>query len=80
MSSSRPVDDQLTVREFRASDGTADWPVVADGATTFFPTDSYATPARLVPAIGELEGVESGHVDIDVRLRWSHGPAVDEIG
>lgn len=61
------MSETITVREFRQSEGTADWPVLADGATTFFPTDSFATSARLLVALGELEGIDDGHVDVDVR-------------
>ncbi|NJD29617.1 MAG: Pterin-4-alpha-carbinolamine dehydratase [Chloroflexi bacterium] len=59
--------DTITVGEFRESAGMADWPVVADGATAFFPTHSYATSSRLVQAICELDGIDDGHADIDVR-------------
>jgi len=67
MSETNRTDPTITAREFRESDGTADWPVVADGATAFYPTDSYASSARLVQAIAELDGIDDGHVDIDVR-------------
>jgi 4a-hydroxytetrahydrobiopterin dehydratase len=59
--------ETLSITRFRESDGMADWPVLADGATTFFRTDSFADSARLVQAIGELEGIERHRPDIDVR-------------
>jgi 4a-hydroxytetrahydrobiopterin dehydratase len=59
--------DYISVREFRESLGTRDWPVLSDGATTFFRTDSFATAARLVQAIAGLEGIEDHRPYIDVR-------------
>jgi 4a-hydroxytetrahydrobiopterin dehydratase len=44
-----------------------DWPVLSDGATTFFRTDSFATAARFVQAIAGLDGIEDNRPDIDVR-------------
>jgi 4a-hydroxytetrahydrobiopterin dehydratase len=59
--------ETISVTEFREADGTQDWPVLGDGAATFFPTDSLATSARLVDAIAELAGVEGHRPDIDIR-------------
>ena len=59
--------DYISVREFRVAEGTADWPVLSNGATTFFRTESFAMSARLVHAIAGLEGVEEHQPGIDVR-------------
>jgi len=59
--------DYISVREFREAEGTADWPVLSNGATTFFRTESFAMSARLVHAIAGLEGVEEHRPGIDVR-------------
>jgi 4a-hydroxytetrahydrobiopterin dehydratase len=67
MSDQAKQTETLTAREFREAEGTADWPVVADGATAFFPTDNYAMSAALVGAISQLDDIDDGHVDLDVR-------------
>jgi 4a-hydroxytetrahydrobiopterin dehydratase len=67
MSETPPAIETISVTRFREADGTRDWPVLGDGATTFFPTGSFATSARLVQAIGELDGIEGHRPDIDVR-------------
>ena len=59
--------EPMTVHAFREAEGTADWPVIADGATTFFATDSLATSARLVGAIGAIEGIDDDPPRIDIR-------------
>jgi 4a-hydroxytetrahydrobiopterin dehydratase len=59
--------DYISVREFREAEGTRDWPVLSDGATTFFRTDSLTTAAKLVQAIAGLEGIDDHRPDIDVR-------------
>ena len=67
MSEAAGSKDYITAREFREAEGTADWPVLSNGATTFFRTDSFAMSARLVQAIAGLEGVEAHRPGIDVR-------------
>lgn len=57
----------ITVSQFHATEGTADWRVVGDGASAFFATGSLATAARLVQAIASLPGVEDHPPDVDVR-------------
>jgi 4a-hydroxytetrahydrobiopterin dehydratase len=59
--------DQLTVAQFREAEGTAGWPVLAEGATTFFRTPAFAASARLVEAISRIEGIDDGHTKIDIR-------------
>ena len=61
------VADGISARQFRESDGVADWRVLADGAYAFFRTQSFAAGARLVGAIGELAGVDDHHPDVDLR-------------
>src|SRR5262245_52165583 len=59
--------DHISIRQFREAGGTEDWPVLSDGAATFFRTDSLATVARFVQAIPELEGIEEHRPNLDVR-------------
>jgi 4a-hydroxytetrahydrobiopterin dehydratase len=66
-SDAAPTIETLTITQFRESDGMADWPVLADGATTFFRTGSFADSARLVRAIAGLPGIEAHRPDVDVR-------------
>jgi 4a-hydroxytetrahydrobiopterin dehydratase len=59
--------DQLTARQFHEAEGLEDWRVVGDGGCIYFPTTSFASSARLVQAIGDIEGVEDHPPAIDVR-------------
>lgn len=60
--------ERLTPKQFRESEGVADWRIVgSDGACAFFPTRTVGESARLVQAIGGLAGVDSHQVAIDVR-------------
>ncbi len=61
------MDDGITAREFRESEGVEDWPVIGDGACAWFRTGSFATGARFVAAIGALPGIDRHAPDIDVR-------------
>ncbi len=61
------MNDQISPKEFLASEGAAEWRVLGDGGTAYFPTGSFAAGARLVQAISELPGVEEQKPDIDVR-------------
>ena len=45
------IADGITARQFRESEGVADWRVLADGAYAFFATESFAAGSRLVGAI-----------------------------
>jgi 4a-hydroxytetrahydrobiopterin dehydratase len=67
MTDTKPALETITATEFRAAEGVGDWPVLGDGATTFFRTDSLATSAKLVQAISEIPGIEQLRPDIDVR-------------
>jgi 4a-hydroxytetrahydrobiopterin dehydratase len=57
----------ITIKEFRESEGTEDWPVVAEGAMTFFATDSLATSAKLVEAIGGIPSIDDHPPGIEIR-------------
>jgi 4a-hydroxytetrahydrobiopterin dehydratase len=59
--------DHIGAREFSEADGMSDWPVISEGACTYFRTGSFAAGAKLVQAISELDGLERGHPDIDLR-------------
>lgn len=59
--------EPITVSQFRDAAGTEAWPILTDGATTFFRTDSFATSARLVSAISAIEGLEGRRPAIDIR-------------
>ena len=62
-SSPRPI----SPGQFHATDGVADWRVVGEGACAYFRTGSFAMGARLVQAIGELDGLDDHHPDIDLQ-------------
>ena len=59
--------DYIRAREFRETEGTEDWRVVGDGASTFIATDSFASSVRVAQAIGDLPGVEDHRPDLDIR-------------
>jgi 4a-hydroxytetrahydrobiopterin dehydratase len=61
------MDDGLTARQFRESDGVEDWPVLGDGAYAFFPTESFAASVKLVDAIARLPGLDDRQPDVDIR-------------
>ncbi|MFL6077658.1 MAG: VOC family protein [Mycobacteriales bacterium] len=61
------VTDGISPAEFHGSDGVEDWRVVGDGVCAYFRTGSFADGARLVRAIGELDGLDEHHPDVDVR-------------
>lgn len=55
------------IRDFLQAEGTQDWRLVADGATAFFRTPSFADSARFVQAISAIPGIEDHPPSIDVR-------------
>lgn len=59
--------EPMSITAFREAEGGHEWPVLGDGAVTFFPTDSFATSAALVGAIAAIPGVEGHRPDVDVR-------------
>ena len=58
--------DRITIKEFRESTGTEDWPVLAEGATTFFATDSLATSAALVRSVAEIPGIDDHPPKVEI--------------
>lgn len=61
------MNDGITARQFRESEGVEDWPVLGDGACAFFRTGSFGASARLVGAISQLAGIDSHQPDVDIR-------------
>ena len=61
------MNDRISPKQFRESEGVEDWRVLGDGANAYFRTGSLAAGARLVQAIGELPGVDALRPDVDVR-------------
>ena len=61
------MDDAITASEFHASEGVEDWRVLGEGAFVFYPTRSFAESARLVAALGAIDGVGEHPPDVDVR-------------
>jgi 4a-hydroxytetrahydrobiopterin dehydratase len=59
--------DGITARQFREADGVHDWPVLSEGACTYFRTGSFAAGAKLVQAISQLAGIDDHSPDIDLR-------------
>ena len=59
--------DGIGGNAFEAAEGTADWRVVGDGATAFFPCESFAASARFAAAIAELPGIAEHPPDVDIR-------------
>jgi len=59
--------DRLNPQQFHESEGVADWRVLGDGATAYFPTATFAASTRFVQAIGALPDIENHPPDIDVR-------------
>ncbi|HEX8026615.1 MAG TPA: VOC family protein [Candidatus Limnocylindrales bacterium] len=59
--------DGISPGDFRNAGGTEDWPVIGDGATAFFATESFAASARFVEAIAAIDGIEAHRPDVDVR-------------
>jgi 4a-hydroxytetrahydrobiopterin dehydratase len=61
------VSERITPRQFHEADGVEDWRVVGEGACSYFRTGSFEAAARLTQAIGELEGPQGRHPDVDLR-------------
>jgi len=61
------TNDGIAARDFLASEGVEDWRVVGDGACAFFRTASFAEAARLVTAIGALDGINAHPPAVDIR-------------
>lgn len=61
------MSDAITPHAFLEAEGLADWRILGDGATAFFPTDRLALAAEFVGAIAAIPGVEEHPPAIDVR-------------
>ena len=61
------MSEWISPKVFSGSEGVGDWRVLGEGACAFFRTGSYAAGARLVAAIGELDGLDGHHPDLDLR-------------
>jgi 4a-hydroxytetrahydrobiopterin dehydratase len=61
------MSEWISPKAFSGSEGVGDWRVLGEGACAFFRTGSFAAGARLVVAIGELDGLEGHHPDLDLR-------------
>jgi pterin-4a-carbinolamine dehydratase len=59
----------ITPRRFHEAAGVEDWRVLGEGACAYFRTGSFGAGARLAQAIGELDGLDAHHPDIDVRQK-----------
>ena len=61
------MNEPISATQFHESDGLEDWRVLAEGALSFFRTDTFAESARLMQAIGEIPGIDDQPPAIDVR-------------
>jgi 4a-hydroxytetrahydrobiopterin dehydratase len=61
------MSDDITGKEFRAAEGVEGWRIITDGATAFYPTASFRASARLVDAIGGIDGIDEHPPKVDVR-------------
>ena len=61
------MSEWISPKEFSEAEGVEDWRVLGEGACAFFRTGSYAAGARLVAAIGGLDGLEDHPPDLDLR-------------
>ena len=57
----------LPIKEFMKAEGVENWRVISDGATAFYPTDSFAGSLRLVGALGESQGIGDHPPRVDIR-------------
>ena len=61
------MSEPISPRQFEGADGVDDWRVLSEGACALFRTRSMATAARLVAAIGGLDGIDEHRPAIDIR-------------
>ena len=59
--------EPISPSQFHEAEGVEDWRVLGEGACAYFRTGSFAAGARLVHAIGELDGLADNHPDVDLR-------------
>ena len=63
----RSVSDNISGKDFLAAEGVEGWRIISDGATAFYPTASFQASARLVDAIGGIDGIDEHPPKLDVR-------------
>jgi 4a-hydroxytetrahydrobiopterin dehydratase len=61
------VVETITPQQFHDAGDLDEWRVVFAGASTRFPTDSFATGLALVEAIGRVASAVGHHADVDLR-------------
>lgn len=61
------MSDNITGKDFRAAEGVEGWRIISDGATAFYPTASFGESARLVDAIGSIDGIDEHAPRLDIR-------------
>jgi 4a-hydroxytetrahydrobiopterin dehydratase len=61
------ANDYISPNQFRESDGTSDWTVLSNGATTFLRTDSFATSAGFVQRLSDMDGIGDHAPKVDIR-------------
>lgn len=59
--------DKISLKDFLAAEGVADWRISGEGALTYFVTGSFSAAVRLVQAIDALDGVAAHPPALDVR-------------
>ena len=59
--------DEFTIKDFINANGVENWRVISDGACAFYPTGSFAESAKLVDAIGHIEGITDHPPNVDIR-------------
>lgn len=59
--------DEFTIKDFLAADGVERWRVISDGACAFYPTGSFEDSAKLVEAVGRIEGIGDHAPNVDIR-------------
>jgi hypothetical protein len=67
-------DQGTSPKQFHEADGVGDWRVLGEGARAYFRTGSFAAGARLVQAIGELDGLDEDLVAGGRLVTDEHAP------
>jgi 4a-hydroxytetrahydrobiopterin dehydratase len=63
----RRVSDNISGKDFLAAGGVEGWRIISDGACAFYPTASFQVSARLVDAIGGIDGIDQHSPSLDLR-------------
>jgi 4a-hydroxytetrahydrobiopterin dehydratase len=61
------VNDQVSIQQFHAAEGLADWRVLGEGASVHYRTASFTESAALVRAIGDIPDIDDHPPAVDVR-------------